>query len=102
MCGLLPFGSAESFAGVFGYTGLELLAQCGVVEITADDHQLIFAFTWPLTVVNRESLAGEMEHVAPLTFVEPEDAFGAEYRGRELIVEEVLELAQREGAIASK
>ena len=40
-----------------------------------------------------------MEHMAAFAFVEPEDSLGPEHLLGELVVEEVLELAQCEGLI---
>ena len=40
--------------------------------------------------------------MAPLALVEPEDPLGAEHPLGHLVIEEVLELAQREGALAGE
>ena len=40
--------------------------------------------------------------MAFVAFVKPEDALGTEYAGRQLVVEEVLEFAQGEGAFAAE
>ena len=73
-----------------------------MVEVAANDHQLVLALTRPLAVIDRKALAGQMEHVAAFTLVEPQDAFGAEHRCRKLVVEEVLEFAQRERSITAE
>ena len=46
-----------------------------------------------------KAFACQMEHMAAFAFVEPQDSFGPEHLLGHLVVEEVLELAQREGAI---
>jgi len=86
-------GSAEPLAGVLGHTGLQLLAQFAVVEVAADQDQLVFALPVPVRVIDREAFAGQVKHMAPLTFVEPEDPFGTEHAAGQLVIEEVLELA---------
>ena len=91
--------SAEALARVPGHAGLELAAQGGVVKAFADQHQLILGGRGPVAVVNRKALAGQMEDVAPITLIEPEDSLGTKHPGRHLIVEEVLELAQRKRTI---
>ena len=82
------------------HTRLELLPQCGVVDVAADQHQLIFPITGPVGVVDGKAFACQMEHVAAFAFVEPEDSLGPEHLLRHLVVQEVLELAQGERAIA--
>ena len=84
---------AESFASILGHTGLKLLAQTVVVEIAADDHQLVLARSRPVAVINGEAFARKVKHMSPLAFVEPEDPLGTEHRGGELIVEEILKFA---------
>ena len=81
------------------HTGLELFPQGGVVDVAADQHQLILAITGPVGVVDGKAFARQMEHMAAFAFVEPQDSFGPEHLLGHLVVEEVLELAQREGAI---
>ena len=81
------------------HTRLELLPQCGVVDVAADQHQLIFAITGPVGVVDGKAFACQMEHMAAFAFVEPEDSLGPEHLLGHLVVEEVLELAQCEGPI---
>ena len=56
---LLPFTSGESFARIFRYDAVfELFAQETVIQVAADDHQLVLALTGPVAVVDREALAG--------------------------------------------
>jgi hypothetical protein len=76
----------------------------GVVEVLADQDELVFGLgtVFPLVVIEGEPLAAEVEDVAFGAFVEPEDAFGSEDVGAELVVEEVLEFADAEGPIATK
>ena len=77
---------------MFGHAGLQVLAQLGVVEVFANQHDLVLAIAGgPVGVVDGEALAGQVEDVAPLAFVEPENAFGSEDGGGQLIVEEILE-----------
>ena len=83
----------ESFASILGHTGLKLVAQTVVVEISADDHQLVLARSRPVAVINGEAFARKVKHMSPLAFVEPEDPLGTEHRGGELIVEEILKFA---------
>ena len=46
------------------YTGLELFPQRLVVNVAADQHQLIFAITAPVGVVDGKAFARQMEHMA--------------------------------------
>ena len=70
-----------------------------MVDIAADQHQLIFAITGPVGVVDGKAFARQMEHMAAFAFVEPQDSLGPKHLLGHLVVEEVLELAQGEGAI---
>jgi hypothetical protein len=80
---------------------LNLLTQGIVIQVLPNQHNLIFLRTIaPFFVIKRESLAAEVENVPLRAFVKPEDAFGAEDRGRQLIVEEVLEFLDGKGFIA--
>ena len=81
------------------HTGLKLFPQRVVVDVAADQHQLIFAIPGPVGVVDGKAFARQMEQMAAFAFVEPKDALGAENLLGHLVVEEVLELAQCEGAI---
>ena len=91
--------SAETFSSIRCNTSLELLPQGLVVDVTANQHQLVLAITGPVGVVDGISFACQMEHVASFAFVEPEDSLGSEYLLGHLVVEEVLELAQGERSI---
>jgi hypothetical protein len=82
--------SEKTLSSILGYTGLQLVAQASVVEVSADQHELVFAITGPLGVVNRKTLASEVKDVSLLAFVEPENAFGPEHLLWQLIIEEVL------------
>ena len=81
------------------HTGLELFPQFVVVDVAADQHQLIFAITGPVGVVDGKAFARQVEHMAAFAFVEPQNSFGSKHFLGHLVVEEVLELAQGEGAI---
>ena len=81
------------------HTGLKLFPQFVVVDVAADQHQLIFAITGPVGVVDGKAFACQMEHMAAFAFVEPEDSLGPEHLLGHLVVEEVLELAQCKGPI---
>ena len=88
---------------MFGHTGLQLLAQLGVVEVFANQHDLVLAIAaGPVGVVDGEALASQVKDVAPFALVEPKDPFGAEYGAGQLIVEEILELPQGKRPIGSK
>ena len=78
---------------------MELLSDCVVVDVAADQHQLILAIAGPVGVIERKSIARQMEHMAVFTFVKPEDSLCPEHLFRHLFVQEVLELAQGERAI---
>ena len=71
-----------------------------MVDVAADHHQLIFPITGPVGVVDGKAFACQMEHVAAFAFLKPEDSLGPEHLLGHLVVQEVLELAQGEGAIA--
>ena len=92
--------SGEALAGILGHARLQLAPQLVVVEVLADQHNLVLAGRIrPVGVVDREALAGQVKHMPPLTFVEPQDPLGPEdFRGQ-LVVEEVLEFAQGKGAL---
>jgi hypothetical protein len=96
------WGSAESLAGIAGDTGLELLAQAGVIETFTDQYELGFARTAPIAVIEGEALAGEMKNMAAFAFVKPKNSFGTENGGGELVIEKVLELAQGEGPFTAE
>ena len=70
-----------------------------MVDVAADQHQLIFAIPVPVGVVNGKAFACQMEHMAAFAFLEPEDSLGPEHLLGHLVVQEVLELAQCEGPI---
>ena len=70
-----------------------------MVDVAADQHQLILAITGPVGVVDGKAFARQVEHMAAFAFVEPQNSFGSKHFLGHLVVEEVLELAQGEGAI---
>src|SRR6185312_6552929 len=72
------------------------------VELAADQHQPVLSRTGPGAFIQRKPAADEMKDEAALAFGEPENALAAEHRGRELLVEEVLELLKREGPVAQE
>ena len=73
-----------------------------MVDVAADQNQLILAIAGPVGVIERKSITRQMEHMAVFAFVEPQDSFGPEHLFGHLVVQEVLELAQGEGAITLK
>ena len=98
----IPQHECRGVAGSFDsmrHTGLELFPQGAVVDVAADQHQLILAITGPVGVVDGKTFARQVEHMAAFAFVEPQDSFGSKHFLGHLVVEEVLELAQGEGAI---
>ena len=78
---------------------MELLSDCVVVDVAADQNQLILAIAGPVGVIERKSITRQMEHMAVFAFLEPEDSLCSEHLFGHLVVQEVLELAQRERAI---
>jgi hypothetical protein len=92
--------SGKTLSSIFGDTRLQLLAQLIVVEVSADQHELIFSITRPFGVVNGKTLASEVEDVAFLAFVEPKNALRPEHFLRHLIVEEILKFPQSKGPVA--
>ena len=70
-----------------------------MVDVPADQHQLILAITGPVGVVDGKAFARQVEHMAAFAFVEPQNSFGSKHFLGHLVVEEVLELAQGEGPI---
>ena len=94
--------SCEALASAVRYACLQLLSECVVVDPSADQHKLVFAFAAPVGVIDGEAFAGEMEHVAPLAFLKPKNAFGTKHVLRHLVVEKILKPAQGEGAITLK
>ena len=95
-------GLGKAFAGIFGDTCFELSPQGAVVHLLTDQHQLIFAFAIPVAVINGEALASKVKNMALFAFIKPKDAFGTKNALRQLIVEEVLKFAEREGSIATE
>ena len=75
------------------YTGLELFPHGVMVDVAADQHQLILSIARPVGVIERKSIARQMEHMAVFAFVEPEDSLGSEHLFGHLVVQKVLELA---------
>lgn len=71
-----------------------------MIQILTDQYELIFVGAFPLTVIQSEALSTEVENVTLGAFLKPEDPLSPEHRGGELVIEEVLELANGEGAIA--
>ena len=73
-----------------------------MVEVAADQDQLVFALALPFGVIDRKAFAGQVKHMTPLTLVEPEDALGAKHATGQLVIEEILELAQAKGTLTAK
>ena len=61
-----------------------------MVEVPADQYELVFAITGPLGVVYGKTFASEVENVTLLTFFEPKNPLGPEHFLGQLIVEEIL------------
>ena len=61
-----------------------------MVEVSANDHQLVFAGSFPIGVIDREAFARQVEHMPPLAFLEPKNPLRAKDSGWKLVVEEVL------------
>lgn len=77
-----------------------LRSQLIVIQVLANQHQLIFRGTFPFIIVEGEALAAEVENVPFRAFLKPQDALSTEHVIRELIVQEVLKFFDVEGAIA--
>ena len=86
-------GLPESLPRIPGHTGLELAAKPVVVQLASDQHQLVLAGPVPVGVIDGEALASQVEHMAALTLIEPENALGAEHPLGELIIEKILKFA---------
>jgi hypothetical protein len=71
--------SGQTLFSILGYTGLQLLAQASVVEVSADQHELVFAITRPFRVINGKTFASEVKNVTLLTFFEPKNPLGPEH-----------------------
>lgn len=91
--------SAETFSSIRCHTSLKLLPKFVVVDVAANQHQLVLAITGPVGVVDGKPFACQMEHMASFAFVEPENSLGSEHLLGHFVVEEVLELAQGERSI---
>jgi hypothetical protein len=85
--------SGQTLFSILGYTGLQLLAQASVVEVSADQHELVFAITGPLGVVYGKTFASEVENVTLVAFFEPKNPFGPKHFLGQLIVEEILKFS---------
>ena len=70
-----------------------------MVEIPANDHQLVFTGPFPIGVVDREAFACQVEDMAPLALLKPKNSLGAKDGGWQLVVEEVLKSPQTEGFV---
>jgi hypothetical protein len=57
-----------------------------MLQILTNQHQLGFGFTFPLIILNRETLAAKVEDVAIRTLIKPENAFSAKNIGWQLII----------------
>jgi hypothetical protein len=92
--------SGKTLSSILGDTRLQLLAQQIVVEVSADQHELVFSITGPFGVVNGKTLTSEVEDMALLAFVEPKNALRPEHFLGHLIVEEILKFPQSKWAFA--
>jgi hypothetical protein len=99
---LTPARSGKTLSSIFGDTRLQMLAQLIVVEVSADQHELVFAITAPFGVINGKTLASEVEDVALLALVEPKNALRPEHFLGHLVVEEILKFPQSKWAVALK
>jgi len=71
-----------------------LLTQFGVVRgFLRSATRLVLALTAQSLVVDRENATGQVEHMAPLTFLD-QGCLCAKHPGRQLIVEKILKFAQ--------
>jgi hypothetical protein len=73
-----------------------------VIQVLANQHQLIFGGTFPLVVIQGKALTTEVEDMAFGAFVKPENSLRPKHRLRQLVIEEMLKLANGEGALAGK
>ena len=48
-----------------------------MIQIAADQHQLVFARIRPIGVIDREAFPCQVEDVSALAFLKPENSFGA-------------------------
>jgi hypothetical protein len=92
--------SGKTLSSILGDTRLQLLAQPIVVEVSADQHELVFSITGPFGVVNGKTLTSEVEDMALLAFVEPKNALRPEHFLGHLVVEEILKFPQSKRAVA--
>ena len=92
----------KAFAGILGDTRFELSPQGAVVHLLTDQHQLVLAFAIPVAVINGEAFASQMKNMALFAFDKPKDALGTKNALGQLIVEEVLKFAKREGSVTAE
>ncbi len=65
---------------LFRNTGFQLRSQRLMVQFLPDQHQLILGLAFPVFIIQRKSLAAQMEHMAFGALLKPEDAFGPKNR----------------------
>jgi hypothetical protein len=65
----------------------------------ADQHQLVFGLAVPGVIFEREAFAAEVKHMTLGAFVKPEKALSSEDARRQLVIQKVLELLNREGFV---
>lgn len=85
-----------------GHTGFQLSSQSVVVQFPPDQDQLVLALTSPVAVIDREALAGKVEDVTALAFLEPQNALRAEHALGKLVVQKILKSPEVKGISAGK
>ena len=69
-----------------------------MLEIAADQHQLVRDRPEPMVFVEGEPLADEVEYVSPLALIDADQAFGAKHIVRQLL-EKMLKPIGSKGSI---
>jgi hypothetical protein len=57
-----------------------------MIQILTNQHQLSFRFTFPLIILNRETLTAEVEDVTIGTLIKPDNSLSTEYILRQVMV----------------
>lgn len=70
-----------------------------MIQVLANQHQLVLELALPLRIVQRETLAAEVEDMAFGAFIKPENALSPKDRLRQLVVEKMLKLANGKGTV---
>src|SRR5882757_10453984 len=69
------------------------------VQVSTDQHELVFHRSAPTALIQGEALADEVEDVALVAFLDPEQTLGPKDGVRKAL-QEVLKLVDREGLVA--